>query len=41
MLVTGLGVTEDERLEDVQRSHQRYCEKQKDWLMQYSTWPHF
>ncbi|PPQ69662.1 hypothetical protein CVT26_001531 [Gymnopilus dilepis] len=36
MLVTGLGVTDDERLEDLRQHHIRDCERKKEYLMNYS-----
>ena len=36
MLVTGLGVTEDERLEALRAHQTRHCEKQKEYFMNYS-----
>lgn len=36
MLVTGLGVSEEERLADLQESQVRHCEKQKEYMMEYS-----
>ncbi|KAF9055724.1 peptidase M76 family-domain-containing protein [Panaeolus papilionaceus] len=36
MLVTGLGVTEEERLADLSQHHVRRCEKEKEYLMNYS-----
>ncbi|GLB43751.1 putative has a dual role in the assembly of mitochondrial ATPase [Lyophyllum shimeji] len=36
MLVTGLGVTEEERLEDLRMHQTRQCEKTKTYLMNYS-----
>ena len=40
-LVTGLGVTEEERLEDLRAHQTRSCEKTKAYLMEYSEWQHF
>jgi inner membrane protease ATP23 len=40
MLVTGLGVSEDERLADLQESHIRDCERKKEYLMNYSKHLH-
>ena len=37
MLVTGLGVTEKERLEHLQQSHLEDCERRKEHLMNSST----
>lgn len=37
MLVTGLGVSEEERLADLQESQVRHCEKQKEYMMEYSA----
>ena len=37
MLVTGLGVTEEERLADLRMHQTRQCEKTKEYLMNYST----
>lgn len=39
MLVTGLGVTEDERMEDLRASQIAACEKKKEYLMNYSASP--
>lgn len=36
MLVTGLGVTEQERLEHLQLSHMEDCERRKEHLMNSS-----
>ncbi|KAH9486143.1 Mitochondrial inner membrane protease ATP23 [Psilocybe cubensis] len=36
MLVTGLGVTEEERLEDIRMHHVRQCESKKEYLINYS-----
>ncbi|KAF9562286.1 hypothetical protein CPC08DRAFT_663292 [Agrocybe pediades] len=36
MLVTGLGVSEEERLADLQMHHVRDCERKKEYLMNYS-----
>ena len=36
-LITGLGVTEEERMRDLEASHGRTCEKWKTHLMQYSA----
>ncbi|TFK42206.1 peptidase M76 family-domain-containing protein [Crucibulum laeve] len=36
MLVTGLGVSEEERLADLKAHQTRHCEKRKAYLMQYS-----
>ena len=35
-LITGLGVTEEERMRDMEEVHHRSCEKWKSHLMQYS-----
>ncbi|KIL71259.1 hypothetical protein M378DRAFT_64992 [Amanita muscaria Koide BX008] len=35
-LITGLGVTEEERLEDLRRYQTRNCEKTKEYLLNYS-----
>jgi hypothetical protein len=37
MLVTGLGVTEEERMEDLRAHQVRSCEKTKEYLMNYSA----
>ena len=37
MLVTGLGVTEGERLENLKHDQIMHCERKKDWLMNYSA----
>ena len=37
MFVTGLGVTEKERLEHLQQSHLEDCERRKEHLMNSST----
>src|SRR6266545_8125128 len=37
MLVTGLGITEQERLEYLQHSHLEDCERRKEHLMNSST----
>jgi len=37
MLVTGLGVSEEERLANLQLSHLEDCEKRKERLMNSST----
>jgi inner membrane protease ATP23 len=37
MLVTGLGVTEDERLENLKYDQIMHCEQKKDYLMNYSA----
>lgn len=36
MLVTGVGVTEEERLADLRVYQTRGCEKTKEYLMNYS-----
>jgi inner membrane protease ATP23 len=36
MLITGIGVTEEERLADLRVFQTRHCEKTKDYLMNYS-----
>lgn len=36
MLVTGLGVTEEERMADLRLHQTRHCEKKKQYLMEYS-----
>lgn len=36
MLVTGIGVTEEERLADLRIHQTRHCEKTKEYLMNYS-----
>jgi hypothetical protein len=36
MLVTGLGVTEEDRLADLRMYQTRHCEKTKEYLMNYS-----
>ena len=36
MLVTGIGVSEEERLEDLRGYQIRHCEKTKEYLMNYS-----
>lgn len=36
MLVTGIGVTEEERLADLRMHQTRHCEKTKEYLMNYS-----
>ena len=36
MLVTGIGVTEEERLADLAIHQTRHCEKTKMYLMNYS-----
>ncbi|KAG2022427.1 metalloprotease ATP23 [Coprinopsis cinerea AmutBmut pab1-1] len=36
MLVTGLGVTEEERLRDLQETHIGWCEKDKEFMLNYS-----
>ncbi|KAF8902194.1 peptidase M76 family-domain-containing protein [Gymnopilus junonius] len=36
MLVTGLGVTDDERLADLRQHQIRECERKKEYLMNYS-----
>lgn len=38
MLVTGLGVSEDERLADLKASHIYHCEQKKAYLMEYSVY---
>ena len=38
MLVTGLGVSQDERLADLQASHIYNCEQNKEYLMNYSQY---
>jgi inner membrane protease ATP23 len=35
MLVTGLGVTEEERMADLRMHQTRHCEKTKEYLMNY------
>ena len=35
-LVTGFGVTEAERRQDLMMSHLRHCEKKKEYLLEYS-----
>jgi len=37
MLVTGLGVTEGERLENLKHDQIMHCERKKDYLMNYSA----
>lgn len=37
MLVTGLGVTEEERLADLRAHQVGWCEKDKEYLMNYSA----
>lgn len=37
MLVSGLGVTDEERLEDLRQHQIRECEKKKEYLMNYSA----
>jgi len=37
MLVTGLGVSTEERLEDLRLHQVRDCERKKEYLMNYST----
>jgi len=37
MLITGLGVTEDERLENLKHDQIMHCERKKDYLMNYSA----
>lgn len=36
MLITGIGVTEEERLADLRMYQTRHCEKTKEYLMNYS-----
>jgi len=36
MLITGIGVTEEERLADLRMHQTHHCEKTKEYLMSYS-----